>query len=247
MPKDLNGWLKDVIEHSLRRNKVVTKRDRRIFPFIEYIKKKKESGFNPIIAEYKRKSPSGFQSDRDLFQYLNFLKDYVAGFSVLTEEKYFNGSYELLAKVTQIVELPVLMKDFVVSETQIESAYNLGADSVLLIVSIMTEKELERLIEFSRSHNMEPLVEVHKEDELELALRLGAKIIGVNSRNLFTLNVDLGVTEKLLRAMPRNVIKIAESGIKRKEDILKLSIADAFLIGTSLMEQPSKIFEFIKL
>ncbi|MCY0860124.1 MAG: indole-3-glycerol phosphate synthase TrpC [Sulfolobaceae archaeon] len=247
MPKDgINGWLKDVIEHSLKRPKVKTERNRRINSFLDSIRQKKNSGVNAIIAEYKRRSPSGFSSDRELESYINYLRRYVAGFSILTEEKYFNGSYEILKRVSELVsDLPILMKDFVVSENQIDSAYNLGADGVLLIASILKERELEHLIDYARSYGLEPLVEVNNEDELKSVLQLDVKFMGINARNLFNLKVNLDTVKDLLELVPDNITKVAESGIKTREDILKLRKADAFLIGTSLMENPMRILELL--
>ncbi|MEM1599922.1 MAG: indole-3-glycerol-phosphate synthase TrpC, partial [Sulfolobaceae archaeon] len=113
---------------------------------------------------------------------------------------------------------------------------------------ILTERELEGLLDYARSYNMEPIVEVTDERELEIALRIGAKMIGVNARNLDTLAIDKEKQKKLLLMIPENIVKIAESGISEKNEIIELSDkfkVNAFLIGTSLMKDPEKIKEFI--
>ena len=176
------------------------------------------------------------------------MERFAVGLSILTEEKYFGGSYDILRKVASSVSIPILMKDFIVKESQIDDAFSLGADTVLLIVKILTERELEGLLDYARSYNMEPIVEVTDERELEIALRIGAKMIGVNARNLDTLAIDKEKQKKLLLMIPENIVKIAESGISEKNEIIELSDkfkVNAFLIGTSLMKDPEKIKEFI--
>ncbi|ACP48625.1 Indole-3-glycerol-phosphate synthase [Sulfolobus islandicus Y.N.15.51] len=247
MPRYLKGWLKDVVQLSLRRPSFRTSRQRPIISLNKRILEFNVRNVTAIIAEYKRKSPSGFDVERDPIEYAKFMEKYAVGLSVLTEEKYFNGSYEILRKIASSVSIPILMKDFIVKESQIDDAYNLGADTVLLIVKILTERELESLMEYTRSYGMEPLVEINDEKDLEIALRIGAKFIGVNSRDLETLEINKENQRKLLSMIPSDVIKVAESGISERneiEELRKLGV-NAFLIGSSLMQNPEKIKEFI--
>ncbi|WP_016730124.1 indole-3-glycerol phosphate synthase TrpC [Saccharolobus islandicus] len=247
MPRYLKGWLKDVVQLSLRRPSFRTSRQRPIISLNKRILEFNVRNVTAIIAEYKRKSPSGLDVERDPIEYAKFMEKYAVGLSVLTEEKYFNGSYEILRKIASSVSIPILMKDFIVKESQIDDAYNLGADTVLLIVKILTERELESLIEYARSYDMEPLVEINDEKDLEIALRIGARFIGVNSRDLETLEINKENQRKLLSMIPSDVIKVAESGISERneiEELRKLGV-NAFLIGSSLMQNPEKIKEFI--
>jgi len=247
MPRFLEGWLADVVNLSLARERVRKIRERPIYSLSRFIRAVEDKR-NAIIAEFKRRSPSGLNEDRDIIEYAKFMEENGAvGISVLTEEKYFGGSYADLEKVANTVKIPVLMKDFIVTEKQIDNAYNLGADAVLLIIKILTEKELVDLYNYAKSLGLEVIVEITDEKDLRIALRHDFKIIGVNSRNLSSLEVDLQRTKNLLKSIPKDVIKIAESGIKTREDIMQLKEAgaDAFLIGTTLMKDPNKIKELI--
>ncbi|QGA69455.1 indole-3-glycerol phosphate synthase TrpC [Sulfolobus sp. E11-6] len=247
MPRYLKGWLKDVVQLSLRRPPFRASRQKPIISLNERILEFNKRNVTAIIAEYKRKSPSGLDVERDPIEYAKFMERYAVGLSVLTEEKYFNGSYEILRKIASSVSIPILMKDFIVKESQIDDAYNLGADTVLLIVKILTERELESLLEYARSYGMEPLVEINDENDLEIALRIGAKFIGVNSRDLETLEINKENRRKLLSMIPSDVVKVAESGISERNEIdeLRKLGVNAFLIGSSLMQNPERIKEFI--
>ncbi len=248
MPRYLTGWLKDVVDNALNRPYISAQRSRSIYPLYESILNAKEKNRTAIIAEYKTRSPSGFFAERDAIEYAKLMEDNGAiGLSILTENKFFGGSYDNLIKIANVVKISILMKDFIVTERQIDTAYNLGADSVLLIVRILTERELINLLDYARSYKLEPLVEVHDKDDLEIAIDSGAKIIGINSRNLSTLELKLQNIKELLPLVPNGKLKVAESGISSREDIedLKKSGADAFLIGTLLMKEPAKIKELI--
>ncbi|AAY80757.1 indole-3-glycerol phosphate synthase TrpC [Sulfolobus acidocaldarius] len=248
MPRFLNGWLTDVVQASLSRPKIEKVRDRPIFSLKKSIISAKNSGLNPIIAEYKRRSPSGINVDINIIEYVKFMENNGAtGISVLTEEKFFNGSYNDLELVAKNVKLPILMKDFVVSEKQIDSAYNIGADVILLIAKILTERELVSLYKYAKSYGLEAIVEISDEEDLDVALRGNYDFIGVNARNLESLEVSLDRTKKLLQMIPKDRLKIAESGISTRQDIeeLRASGADAFLIGTSLLKDQNKIKELI--
>lgn len=244
MVKELSGWLADVVSHNLRRPVLRVSRFKPLISLRSSILEVKRYR-NAIIAEYKTKSPSGLNIYRDPIEYIRIVEKVAAGISVLTEELYFGGSYLNCIKIASATPLPILMKDFVVSEAQIETAYNVGADAVLLIASILTDKELERLYSYAKSYGLEVLVEVHSLNELEQALTLKPDIIGVNSRNLRTLTVDLSRAVEVLKHIPAGYVKVAESGIRCREDVERLrnAGADAFLIGSELMLNPLKAFE----
>lgn len=191
MPRYLEGWIKDVVENAKRRPYVSRSREKPVLQIIPRIRAVKGAGLNPVIAEYKRKSPSGFSEDRDPISYAKSMEQGGAvAISVITENTVFGGSYEYLERIARNVKIPLLMKDFVVSENQVDTAYDLGADFVLLIVRILTERELSGLLEYVRSYGMEALVEVHDREDLDIALRSGASLIGVNSRDLFSHNSE---------------------------------------------------------
>jgi indole-3-glycerol phosphate synthase len=160
--------------------------------------------------------------------------------SVLTEPTFFDGAPEHLREVRASVDLPVLRKDFIVSEYQLIEAAVLGADAALLIVGALEQNELTTLLAMATSLKLAALVEVHDLEELGRALDAGARIIGVNSRNLRTLTVDLGVLDDVAVRLPRDVIAVAESGIRTSADLARLSAAgyDAFLVGERLIAQP---------
>jgi len=249
MPRYLKGWLSDVVENAMKREYISRTREKPILSLSQNIKMKKAVGKIAIIAEYKRSSPSlGKISDIDIVEYATFMeKSGVIGLSIITEPKYFNGSYSLVETASRIVKLPILLKDFIVTERQIDTAYNIGADAILLIAKILTERELIDLIEYSKTYGLETVVEVSNKEELEIAISAGARIIGVNARNLENFEINLENSKKILKEIPNDIIKIAESGIKSREEIeeLRRAGADAFLIGTSLMREPKKIKEFL--
>lgn len=200
---------------------------------------------NALIVEYKTRSPSGLNIFREPVEYIRLVDKVAIGISVLTEELYFGGSYIDLVKIASATTLPMLMKDFIVSEAQIETAYNIGADAVLLIASLLTDRELERLYTYAKSLGLEVLVEVHETEEVDQVLSLKPDMIGVNARNLKTLEIELDKATKVLRTIPYSYIKIAESGIRSREDVKKLrnAGANAFLIGTEIMRNPLRVFE----
>ncbi|HDN83586.1 MAG TPA: indole-3-glycerol-phosphate synthase [Candidatus Altiarchaeales archaeon] len=209
----------------------------------------KERGI-AIISEIKGRSPSEGKL-RNLSDIVKIVKEFeaakVSGISVLTN-RYFDGSLSNLKKVKLNSALPVLRKDFIVDEFQIYESYAYGADALLLISRILKEKT-KRFVKLSMKLGIEPLVEVHNFQDLKFALDSKAKLIGINNRNLESLEVSLEVTKKLSKHIPKDRIVISESGIKSKEDIeelLKFGVK-AFLIGTSLMRANSireKLDEF---
>ena len=193
-----------------------------------------------VIAEVKRASPSK-GALAAIGDPAALAADYEAGgarvISVLTEPRRFAGSLDDLAAVREAVRVPVLRKDFVVSSYQLWEARAHGADMVLLIVAALEQNALVSLVERALSIGLVPLVEVHAEDELGRAVDAGAKIIGVNARNLATLEVDRGVFARIAPRIPDGIIKVAESGIRGPHDLLAYAAAgaNAVLVGESLV------------
>jgi indole-3-glycerol phosphate synthase len=200
-----------------------------------------------VIAEIKRRSPSE-GALRELFDPRSLAQDYsgsgAAAISVLTEQDYFDGDPLYLRRARSGMPLPVLRKDFLVDEYQVYEARLLLADAVLLIADVLSEGQLRALLMVTRELGMEALVEAHDEAALETALRAGAKVVGINNRDLATMQVDLATTERLAREVPLDKILVSESGIKTVEDVERLARAgvDAVLVGTSLMraEEPGR-------
>ena len=193
-----------------------------------------------VIAEVKRASPSK-GALAAIADPAALAMDYEAGgarvISVLTESRRFGGSLDDLAAVREAVRVPVLRKDFIVSSYQLWEARAYGADMVLLIVAALEQNALVSLVERAVSIDLVPLVEVHTEDELERALDAGARVLGVNARNLATLEVDRSVFGRIAAQVPEGIIKIAESGIRGPHDLLAYAAAgaDAVLVGESLV------------
>jgi len=193
-----------------------------------------------VIAEVKRASPSK-GAMAAIADPAALARDYEAGgasiISVLTEQRRFAGSLDDLAAVRDAVGVPLLRKDFVVSSYQLWEARAYGADLVLLIVAALEQNALISLVERAESIGLLPLVEVHADDELPRAIDAGAKIIGVNARNLATLEVDRGVFARLAPRIPEGIVKVAESGVRGPHDLLAYAAhgADAVLVGESLV------------
>jgi len=193
-----------------------------------------------VIAEVKRASPSK-GALAAIADPAALAADYEAGgarvISVLTEKRRFGGSLADLAAVRDVVQIPVLRKDFVVSSYQLWEARAYGADLVLLIVAALDQNALVSLVERAQSIGLVPLVEVHTAAELGRALAAGATVIGVNARDLATLEVDRSVFATLAPRIPAGVIKIAESGVRGPHDLLAYAAAgaDAVLVGESLV------------
>ncbi|MFD1077667.1 indole-3-glycerol phosphate synthase TrpC [Longispora fulva] len=197
-----------------------------------------------VIAEVKRSSPSK-GALADIPDPAELAAEYAAGgarvISVLTEGRWFGGSLDDLAAVRAAVNVPVLRKDFVVSSYQVHEARAYGADMVLLIVAALEKNVLVGLLERIESLGMAALVEVHDEDEADIALEAGARLIGVNARNLKTLEVDRSTFERIAPGLPNNVVKIAESGVRGPHDLIRYASAgaDAVLVGEGLVTQKS--------
>lgn len=194
-----------------------------------------------IIAEIKRASPSKgvINENIDVAEIARQYRDGgAAAISVLTEEDFFKGSLEDLLAVREAVELPILQKDFIVDELQVFESAAAGADVMLLIVAALDEPELSDLYDLITDDlEMDAIVEVHTPIELETAARIGAKIIGVNNRNLHSLDVSLDFSRELITFRPTGSLMIAESGISTSEEIAELKALgfDGFLIGETLM------------
>jgi indole-3-glycerol phosphate synthase len=197
-----------------------------------------------VIAELKKASPSkGLlrgEDYRPAAMALGYQKVGAAAISVLTDEEFFKGSLADLSAVSKAVKIPVLRKDFILDSFQILEARAAGADAVLLIVAAHTDADLKELFAAARRIGLDVLVEVHDPEELKRAVDLGAETIGVNCRDLTTMQVHPQVHLDLVRQMPANVLRVAESNIKTPADIERLLAAgyDAFLVGEALMRQP---------
>jgi indole-3-glycerol phosphate synthase len=241
--------LQEIIEH--KKHKL--ERAQEVLPLEELEKRAapvKNRGFKSaiskggkinLIAEVKKASPSHGVIRHD-FDPSGIAKIYkksgASALSVLTEDKYFQGSIDDLKSVRDAADLPVMRKDFIISEYQVFESAVAGADAILLIATAMDRGMLKALFHEAKSLGMDTVVEVHNERDLEKALGVDADIIGINNRNLATLEVDLQVTRELIPKVPAGKIIISESGIRDPEDIQSLASAGikAVLIGTAFME-----------
>lgn len=203
-----------------------------------------------LIAEIKNASPSrGIL--RTPFYPKEIANTYseckVSAISVLTEVHYFKGNLDYLKEIQTVTDIPLLMKDFIIDEYQIYEAKMYGASAVLLIATILDLKKLANFLNLTNKLGLDALVEVHDEEDLDKALSANAEIIGINNRNLKTFKVDLATSFELKKKIPQNKIVVSESGIKNKDDIMKLRTAgfNAVLIGEAFM-QSSNIAAKIK-
>ena len=192
-----------------------------------------------VLAEVKRRSPSKGWIRATLDapdQARAYERGGASAISVLTEPDHFGGSNEDLEAVLAAVELPVLKKDFHVHPLQLLEAKGLGASAALLIARALSRESLRQLFESALELSLEVLIEVRDEEELERALALGAQLVGINNRNLETLEIDRGRSEKLLKCIPESVVVVAESGISARSDVERLarSGAHAVLVGSSI-------------
>ena len=205
-----------------------------------------------FICEIKKASPSkGIIAEE--FPYLQIAKEYeaagAAAISVLTEPFYFKGHDNFLREIANEVSIPLLRKDFTVDSYMIYEAKLLGASAVLLICTLLDFDTLAEYINIAHSIGLSALVETHSEEEVEMALKAGAKIIGVNNRNLKTFEVDMTLSERLKKLVPPDVIFVSESGIKTPNDVAKLRDigANAVLIGETIMRSGDKYGEILRL
>lgn len=196
-----------------------------------------------LIAEVKKASPSKGLLYRN-FDPVALAKIYAANgaaaLSVLSEDKFFYGSPSDIKKVSEKINLPILMKDFIIDEGQIYEAFVVGASAVLLITAILKEDKLKKFTQTASKLALDCLVEVHDESEVDTALRAGAEMIGINNRNLKTFEVDLGVSERLIKKIPQDKVIVVESGIKSYQEVqnFKRLGAHAVLIGETFLRAP---------
>ena len=213
----------------------------RLTPIRSFIERCQANDQLKVIAEFKRASPSKgtINAKLDPKEQAQLYQELGASMiSVLTDQQFFQGSYQDLAQVKQTVELPVLNKNFILDEIQIDHAYSYGADLILLIVASLAEERLKQLYDHAKKLGLEVLVEVHDESELKAAQAIGAKLIGVNNRDLKTFKVDLAVTERLAQLIDHDSeILVSESGLQTADDVrrVKQAGAKAILVGETLM------------
>ena len=198
-----------------------------------------------FICEIKKASPSKGVIAED-FPYLDIARDYEAAgadaISVLTEPEFFQGSPQILSQIREVVDTPLLRKDFIIDSFQIHQTAGLGADAILLICSILTQEQIAAFIETADALGLSCLVEAHDEEEVGKALRAGARVVGVNNRDLKTFTVDIGNSLRLRKLVPSEIVFVSESGIHTAEDIeqLRQSAVDAVLVGETLMRSKDK-------
>jgi indole-3-glycerol phosphate synthase len=203
-----------------------------------------------FICEVKKASPSKGVIAED-FPYIDIAREYeeagAAAISVLTEPDFFLGSDLHLTEISKTASLPLLRKDFTIDPYQIYEAKAIGASAVLLICALLNTKTLAEYIEIADSLGLSAITETHDENEVKSALAAKARIIGVNNRDLRTFEVNIETSVKLRKLVPNNVLFVAESGIKTREDILRLGGVDAVLIGETLMRSKNIKSELEKL
>lgn len=247
----MTNILDEIVAHKLKELELV--KPKNSLEFLNKIIKKKNVPLNlagslmgdsvRVIAEIKQHSPSkGLLTNK--FNPLELSKIYyengAAAISVLTDQKYFKGSLDDMSVVSGFVNkfsIPVLRKDFILDPYQVYEARAYGADAILLIVSVLGFKKLNDLLNLANKFWMQCVVEVHNENELDIALQAGAEIIGINNRDLTSFTTDMNTTFRLSKLIPSNKIIISESGIKSKNDINRLKEAgvNAVLVGESLI------------
>lgn len=206
-----------------------------------------------FICEVKKASPSkGIIAEE--FPYVEIARDYEQGgasaISVLTEPYWFKGSDRYLQEIREVVRIPIIRKDFVVDEYMIYEAKIMGADAVLLICAILSDEELKRFFELADKLGLTALVEAHDQEEVKRALTIGARLVGVNNRDLHTFTVDINNSIRYRQCVPEDVLFVSESGIKTKEDIRRLTKhrINGVLIGETMMrasDRVSAVREFI--
>jgi indole-3-glycerol phosphate synthase len=218
----------------------IRKRSESVYIKSMFKKSISRKGHMNLIAEVKKSSPSQgiIRADFDPLKIaFTYHATGAAAISVLTDERFFEGKIEYLKMIKDRVCLPILRKDFIIDEYQIYESAVAGADAILLIAHILTQEELNRYHSLAKDLGMDVLVEVHNEEEVEKALKSPASIIGINNRDLNDFNVDMSVTQRLIRMIPENKVIVSESGIKSYEDVmfLKSMGVNAVLIGETFM------------
>lgn len=221
--------------------------------FRETLERVDGAGRTALIAEVKKGSPSRgvIRADFDPVAIAGiYAQSGAACLSVLTDEHFFLGHLDYLARIRNAVTIPLLRKDFIFDEYQVWEARAAGADAILLIAAMLDLPRLRDFIARARDLTLDVLLEVHDEEELETALATDCRLVGINNRNLHTFEVDLGTTERLCALMPSGRFPVAESGIHTRDDVLRLRTAGAraFLIGESLVREPDigvKVLEIL--
>lgn len=204
-----------------------------------------------VIAEFKRKSPSAgvLDADADVGEVVRaYSDDGAAALSILTDGPWFGGTLKDLEAARRAVDVPVLRKDFLVDPIQLLEARAAGADAVLLIVRAVDGGRLRELVETTEELGMDALAEAHGPGEVERAVRAGARVIGVNARDLTSFAVDLSLSERLVSQVPEDRVAVAESGIRGEADVSRMAAAgaDAVLVGGYLMQQgPEAVRELV--
>ena len=213
--------------------------------------KKSKSG---IICEFKRKSPSNEKINykSNISEVINgYEKAGAVGVSILTNKKYFDGSISDINEVKNSIDIPILRKEFIISEYQIVESKSIGADAILLIASILDKEEIKNYSSLAKSLGLEVLLEIHSIDELNKISNTDVDIIGVNNRNLDTLDINIENSIEMFENIPSEFIKISESGISKVDSIIKLIRVgyDGFLIGENFMKRSKpaeSAYDFIK-
>src|SRR3989338_2466666 len=250
--------LKEIIENK-RKEVEISKKN---FPLDSFKAKLKNSKRNfkaalsknglALIAEFKRTSPSKNikETDFDMREIIGIYNKYASAVSVLTDKKFFNGSLEDLEEASKLTNLQLLRKDFIVDEYQIYESRMHNADAILLIVLVLSDRQIKKFIEIAKNYRMDCIVEIHTEKELGRALNCGAEIMGINNRNLDTLEIDTKTTLRLAKKIPKNKIIVSESGISSRVYVEKIKgKVNAILVGSHFMNSGNvekDIIELIK-
>ncbi len=222
---------------------------------ISFYKNLAKNDFLAVITEIKPKSPSHGEmvNEREIDEIINLYNKYdVNAISVLTDEKFFGGGYDLLSKVNKNTDIPLLAKDFIIDKIQIDMAVLNGASAILLIADILDDNSLIELYEYAYSKNIDVLLEAHSVENIKRAVEIKPKIIGINNRNLFTLHEDLNHSIRVREFLPDDIIKLSLSSVKSREDALKIAENgyDGILVGSVIMKAYNKsaaINSFLKI
>jgi len=227
-----------------------TSKKNKVKEFKKAFDKVLKKGKIPVISEIKKKSPSQGKINKS-FSPTKIAKNYERNgatcLSILTEEKYFDGSLNDLKVVRKITSLPILRKDFIIDNYQVVESKCSGVDCILLIMAALEKNHAKELEATAIEYGLNVLLEVHNEKELEQALDLKSNFIGINNRNLKTLRININNTKRLIKKIPKNKYVISESGIKTIEDMNNLWSygIKGFLIGETLLKNPSKLKDFL--
>lgn len=218
------------------------RKERKAHTFADALRGGRDDARARLITEIKAASPSAgdIAPNPDVEEIAeSYKRGGAAALSVVTEANFFKGSRSWLARATAAAQLPVIMKDFIVEPVQLHAGAAAGADAILLLASLLDAAQLRDFIQLLDELGVDALVETHDERELERAVMSGARMIGVNNRDLRDFSVSLGTSERLVRSIPQEAIRVSESGIRTRADIDRLSAAgfDAFLVGESLLRQ----------